>query len=158
SMAKMLAEERRPEERRPLVREPLLASWPQPLGAEPAGLPLKKLLTAVFRLRWSVFGAMALGALVGGGLAVTTPNTYLRQGTVLVTSGAENIQIDLTRTTETKAETLAAAAIYMLKTDTLLQRVAERVTPERILSPYQPEAGGTGVGAVLHGLQRWNAG
>src|SRR5262245_57210629 len=147
-MSKTLAKE-------PMVttRGPALAPSPVPLGAEAGGLPLRKLAAALLRSRWFVFWTMALGFLVGAFLAVVTPNTYLSQGKFLFTSGSENIQIGLEQSSETKSDILAAQAIYVLRTDTLLRRVAERVKPSRILAPYQPQAEGSGVGAMLRGVQ-----
>jgi uncharacterized protein involved in exopolysaccharide biosynthesis len=135
------------------TRGPALAPSPVPLGAEAGGLPLRKLAAALLRSRWFVFGTMALGFLVGAFLAVVTPNTYLSQGKFLFTSGSENIQIGLEQISETKSDILAAQAIYVLRTDNLLRRVAERVNPERILASYQPKAEGSGIGAVLRGVQ-----
>jgi uncharacterized protein involved in exopolysaccharide biosynthesis len=146
-MSKTLAKE-------PMVttRGPALAPTPVPPGAEAGGLPLRKLAAALLRSRWFVFWTMALGLLAGAFLAVVTPNTYLSEGKFLFTSGSENIQIGLEQISETKSDILAAQAIYVLRTDNLLRRVAERVTPARILAPYQPEEG-SGIGAVLHDVQ-----
>lgn len=154
-MSKTLA-----EERMLTARDALMGPYPQPAGHEPGGLPFRRVLASMFRARWFVAGTMTLGCCVGLFLAVTTPNTYLSEGSFLFTaSGSESINVDLTRSSENKAEAVAANAVHVLQADQLLRRVAERVTPEEILRPYQPDdrfAGG--FSRLLHSIQRdWNA-
>ncbi|MGE3174350.1 MAG: GumC family protein [Planctomycetota bacterium] len=147
------------EERMHTAREALIGAWPPPPGEEPGGMPVRKMMASVFRSRWFVLGTAGLGCLVGAFLAVTTPNTYVSEGTFLFTaSGSESINVDLTRSSDTKAQAVAANAVHVLLADNLLRRVAERVTPEEILKPYSPDdTNQTGVTALLHRIQRdWN--
>jgi uncharacterized protein involved in exopolysaccharide biosynthesis len=148
------------DERLLTAREAMLGAYPPPLGNEPGGLPFKRVLGALFRSRLVVGTCAGLGCAVGLFLAVTTPNTYVSQGTFLfTTSGSESINVDLTRSSDPKAEAISANAVHVLQADTLLRRVAERVGPEEILKPYQPDdnfAGG--LSKLLHRIQRdWNA-
>lgn len=148
------------EERMLTARDALAGLYPPTAGQEPGGLPFKKLLAAIFRWRWVVVGISAIGASVGLFLAVTTPNTYVSEGTFLFTSsGSESINVDLTRSSDPKGEAIAANAVHVLKAETLLRRVAARVTPEVILKPYQPDDRfASGVSSLLHRIQRdWNA-
>ncbi len=148
------------EERLLTAREALLGAYPPAAGQEPGGLPFKKVLAGVFRSRWFVSGCAGLGCVIGSFLAVTTPNTYVSEATFrCTTSGSESINVDLTQSSDPKGEAIAANAVHVLKADTLLRRVATKVTPEEILRPYQPDDhSAAGLGALLHRFQRdWNA-
>ena len=133
---------------------------PVPQGEEPGGLPFGRLLPAVFRARYLVFGTTLFGILIGAFLAITTPNNYVSTGKFLFTaSGAESKMVDPTRATEMSQETIGTAATYILNTDDLLRRVIDRLTPARILEPYLPgNDEDTGAKAWFYRVQRdWNA-
>jgi uncharacterized protein involved in exopolysaccharide biosynthesis len=148
------------EERLFLAREALAHASSPPADGDSGTMPLRKLLASAFRWRRLVAGCVALGATVGAFLAVTTPNTYVSEGTFLFSAtGSESINVDLTRSDETKAEAIAANAVHVLQAESLLRRVVARVTPAEILVRYHPEdQGATGLAALLHAIQRdWNA-
>jgi uncharacterized protein involved in exopolysaccharide biosynthesis len=121
------------------ARQALAGLHPVAQGEEPGGLPLRRLLAAIFRTRYLVFATTLFGLLVGAFLAITSANTYVSEGQFKFTAtGAEATQVDPTRTTQTSQETIGTAATYILSTDDLMKRVVDRVTPARILAPYQP--------------------
>lgn len=141
------------------ARAALNGIYPMPQREEPGAVPLRKLVAAVFRLRYLILGTTLLGLLGGSFLAITTPNSFLSTGTFLLTTGAENINVDPTRAGQTSQETIATTAIYVLQADNLMRRVVERLGPARILAPYLP---GTpdeiGFKAFFYKIQRdWNA-
>jgi uncharacterized protein involved in exopolysaccharide biosynthesis len=142
------------------ARQALTSLNPLPQGQEPGGLPLRRLLAAVFRARYLVFATTLFGLLIGAFLAITTPNTYASVGKFLFTaSGAESKLIDPTRSTDLSQETIGTAATHILNTDDLLIRVIKKLGPGRILEPYQPGLGdATGARAWFYQVQRdWNA-
>ncbi|MCA8951655.1 MAG: hypothetical protein KDE27_19260 [Planctomycetes bacterium] len=145
------------------ARQALIGLRPPRPGDEPGGLPFRRLLAAVFRARYLVFGTTLFGILVGAFLAITTANSYVSTGKFIFTAaGAEATRVDPNRATETSQETIGTAATYILSTDELLRRVVDRVGPEKILAPYQPGGGGGGgasaARAFFHKIQRdWNA-
>ncbi|MCC7064138.1 MAG: hypothetical protein IT456_15110 [Planctomycetes bacterium] len=142
------------------ARQALAGLHPTTQGEEPGGLPLRRLLAAVFRTRYLVFGTTLFGLLVGAFLATTSANSYVSEGQFLFTAtGAEQTLVDSIRTTQTSQETIGSAATYILSTDDLMKRVVDRVTPERILAPYQPGSKDeSGVKSIFFRIQRdWNA-
>lgn len=142
------------------ARQALIGLHPSRQGDEPGGLPFRRLLSAVFRARYLVFGTTLFGILVGTFLAITTANSYVSTGKFLFTaSGAEARGLDPTRATETSQETIGSGATYILSTDGLLKRVVERATPERILAAYQPaNPDASAAKAFFYKIQRdWNA-
>lgn len=148
------------EEMQRNARQALAGLQPVEQGEEVGGLPVSKLLSAFFRARYLVIGTTLFGVLIGTFMAITTPNSYISTGKFLFTSsGAESRVLDPTQAKETSQETIATGAAYILNSDDLLMRVVERLTPERILQPYQPS--GTGENAakdLFFKIQRdWNA-
>lgn len=148
------------EELQRTARQAMTSLTPSPPGEEAGGLPFRRLLAAMFRARYLVFATTLFGTLIGAFLALTTPNSYVSEGKFVFTAtGAEAIGVDPTRATDTSQETIATTATYILNSSDLLMKVVDRVTPARILEPYQP---GTGVDAGAKGwfyrIQRdWNA-
>ncbi|MBL8730806.1 MAG: hypothetical protein JNN13_00365 [Planctomycetes bacterium] len=141
------------------ARQALAGMQPVALGDEPGGLPFGRLLAAVFRARYLLFGTTLFGVLVGTFLAITTPNSYVSTGKFLFTStGAEAAMLDPTRARETSQETIATGAAYILSTDEPLRRVVKEVGPGRILQPYSPGTGAeSGVKGLFYKVQReWN--
>ena len=105
------------------ARQALVSMHPARQGNEPGGLPFRRLLAAVFRARYLVFGTTLFGILVGTFLAITTANSYVSTGKFLFTaSGAEATRVDPNRAIETSQETIGTAATYILSTDDLLRR------------------------------------
>ncbi|MCR9246264.1 MAG: hypothetical protein NXI31_14630 [bacterium] len=142
------------------ARQALAGMHPVRPGEEPGGLPLRRLLAAVFRARYLIFGTTLFGILVGTFLAITTANSYVSTGKfVLSAAGAEATRVETNRSIETSQETIGTAATYILSTDELLRRVVKRVGPERILAPYQPASeGASAARAFFYNIQRnWNA-
>lgn len=142
------------------ARQALVGMHPLPQGAEPGGLPFRKLLAAAFRARYLLIATTLFGLLVGAFLAITTANSYVSTGNFrFSSSGAERSTIDAKGTTETSLETLGAAATYVLSTDELMRRVVDKVTPARILTPYQPGgANDSAMKSFFFSIQRdWNA-
>lgn len=142
------------------ARQALAGLAPNRQGDEAGGLPVGRLLAAFFRGRYLVFGTTLFGALIGLFMAITTSNNYISTGKFLFTSsGAESRTIDTTQAKETSQETIATGAAYILNSDDLLMRVVDKLTPQRILQPYQP--GGDGQGSakeLFFKIQRdWNA-
>lgn len=142
------------------ARQAMAGLRPVRQGEEVGGLPFRRLLSAVFRARYLVFGTTLFGILVGTFLAITTANSYVSTGKFLFTaSGAESRRLDPTRATETSQETIGSGATYILSTDGLLQRVVDRVGAKRILAPYQPaNPDASTAKAWFYKIQRdWNA-
>ncbi|MBL8749632.1 MAG: hypothetical protein JNK78_10770 [Planctomycetes bacterium] len=142
------------------ARQAMATLAPVAQGDEPGGLPFRRLVAAVFRARYLVFATTLFGMLIGAFLALTTPNSYVSEGKfALAASGAESIGVDPTRATDTSAETIATTATYILNSQDLLMRVVDRVTPARILEPYQPGTGAdSGAKGIFYRIQRdWNA-
>lgn len=142
------------------ARQALVGLHPVPLGNEQGGLPFRKLLSAVFRFRYLLFATALIGVSIGTFLAITTANTYVSTGTFRFTgSGAEVSEVDTTRATQTSLEAIGTTATYVLSTPGLLSEVVKRVTPERILAPYQPgKPGDSGLKSFFFAIQRdWNA-
>lgn len=143
------------------ARQALTSIHPVPQGEEPGGLPLRRLLAAVFRARYLVFATLLSGILIGSFLAITTPNTYVSTGKFLFTaSGAEAKLVDPTRSTDISQETIGTAATHILTTDDLLIRVIKALGPARIMTPYQPDqaTASSGAKAWFYRVQRdWNA-
>lgn len=142
------------------ARQALAGLAPNRQGDEAGGLPVGRLLAAFFRGRYLVFGTTLFGALIGLFMAITTSNNYISTGKFLFTSsGAESRSLDPTQAKETSQETIATGAAYILNSDDLLMRVVDKLTPQRILQPYQP--GGLGQGSakeLFFKIQRdWNA-
>jgi uncharacterized protein involved in exopolysaccharide biosynthesis len=129
-----------------------------PQGEEVGGLPVRRLLAAVFRARYLLFGTTLFGLLVGMFMAITQANTYVSTGKFLFTSvGAESTMIDPTRAMESAS--IGSGARDILDNDDLRRRVIERLGPAHILQPYLPEgAGDSGVRSWVYRVQRdWNA-
>ena len=148
------------EEQMAVARELMRGTHALPTGSDATGLPLRKFVAAAFRFRLTLVALVLLSVSIGAFLAITTPNTYQSQGKFLFTaSGSEAIAVDPTAGGATEGVALASAAAHVLKANELLRRVAEEVTPEAILAPYQPgDENSTGLGALLHKIQRdWNA-
>ncbi len=142
------------------ARQALAGLHPVSQGEEPGGLSLFKLLAAVFRSRYLLFGTTLLGLLVGVFLATTTANSYVSTGKFRFTgSGAEFTDIDPTRATQTSQEAIGTTATYILSSPGLLSRVVQRITPERILAPYRPgSSGDSWLASFFFSIQRdWNA-
>lgn len=142
------------------ARQALTSLHVSPQGEEPGGLPLRRLLAAVFRARYLVFATTLFGLLIGAFLAITTANSYQSTGTFLFTaSGAEAKLVDPTRSTDISQETIGTAATHILNTDDLLIRVIKKLGAARILAPYQPgNADESGAKAWFYRVQRdWNA-
>lgn len=141
------------------ARQALTSLQPMPMGEEAGGLPVQRLLAAIFRARYLVFATTLFGLLAGTFLAITTPNTYVSTGKFLFTGlGAESTALDPTRTVQTRPEAIAIGATHILNSDELLRQVVDRIGPARILQPYQP--GGpadSGARALFFSIQRdWN--
>ena len=84
---------------------------------------MRKLLSAVFRSRTLLVFTIGLGFAIGAFMAISTPNSYVSEGKFLfTTTGSEIINVDPTRSGETSGETIAAAAVHVLKADNLLRR------------------------------------
>ncbi|MCA8974971.1 MAG: hypothetical protein KDC98_09630 [Planctomycetes bacterium] len=148
------------EELQRTARQALIGVHPAPQGEEIGGLPFRRLLAAAFRARYLVFATTLFGILVGTFMAITTANSYVSTGKFRFTaSGAEVTGIDPTRTSENSQESIGSGATYILSTDGLLRRVVDRVGPERILAPYQPEGDDASAAkAFFYRIQRdWNA-
>ena len=124
------------------ARQAMTGLTPAPQGEEPGGLPFRRLLAAMFRARYLVFATTLFGVLIGTFLALTTPNSYVSEGKFVFTAtGAEGIEVDSTRTKDVSQETITTTATYILNSNDLMMKVVERVTPARILEPYQPGTG-----------------
>ncbi|MCK5943759.1 MAG: hypothetical protein KAI24_17375, partial [Planctomycetes bacterium] len=148
------------EEMQRNARQALAGLQPVDQGQEIGGLPVSKLLSAFFRARYLVIGTTLFGVLIGTFMAITTPNSYISTGKFLFTSsGAESRVLDPTQAKETSQETIATGAAYILNSDDLLMRVVEKLTPQRILQPYQPSgAGQNAAKEIFFKIQRdWNA-
>lgn len=142
------------------ARQAMTGLTPTPQGEESGGLPFRRLLAAAFRARYLVFATTLFGVLVGAFLALTTPNNYLSEGKFAFTgTGAEGIDLDPTRTKDTSQETITTTATYILNSHDLLRKVVDRLTPARILEPYQPGTGhDAGAKGIFYRIQRdWNA-
>lgn len=143
------------------ARAALTGLQPTPMGEEPGGLSIRKLLAAAFRGRYLLFGTTLFGVLIGTFLAITTANTYQSTGTFqFSSSGAEISTFDPTRAAQTSQETIATSASYILNSDELLQKVVARLGAAHILQPYQPGGGpeDSGAKALFFRIQRdWNA-
>jgi len=148
------------EEMQRNARQALAGLQPANQGEEVGGLPVSKLLSAFFRARYLVIGTTLFGVLIGTFMAITTPNSYTSTGKFLFTSsGAESRVLDPTQAKETSQETIATGAAYILNSDDLLMRVVQKLSPQRILQPYQPSGGGQNAAKeVFFKIQRdWNA-
>lgn len=142
------------------ARQAMTGLTPTPQGEESGGLPFRRLLAAAFRARYLVFATTLFGVLIGAFLALTTPNNYLSEGKFIFTgTGAEGIDLDPTRTKDTSQETITTTATYILNSHDLLRKVVDRLTPARILEPYQPGTGNdAGAKGIFYRIQRdWNA-
>lgn len=142
------------------ARQAMSGLAPAAPGDEPGGLPFRRLLAAMFRARYLVFATTLFGTLIGAFLALTTPNSYVSEGKFVFTAtGAEAIGVDPTRATDTSQEAIATTATYILNSSDLLMKVVDRVTPARILEPYQPGTGSdAGAKGWFYRIQRdWNA-
>lgn len=141
------------------ARQALAGLQPVAQGDEFGGLPFRRLLAAVFRGRYLVFGTTFLGLLIGLFLAITTVNTYVSEGRFQFTAtGAERLRVDTASAAETSQEMMAAGATYILSNNDLLERVVKRLGPNRILQPYEPGKGEeNGVKSLFFRIQRdWN--
>lgn len=138
------------------ARQAMTGLTPSAQGDEAGGLPFRRLLAAVFRARYLVFATTLFGILIGSFLALTTPNTYVSEGKFVFSgTGAEAIGVDPTRATATSQETIATTATYILSSNDLLMKVVERLTPARILEPYQPGTGNdSGAKGWFYRIQR----
>jgi uncharacterized protein involved in exopolysaccharide biosynthesis len=138
------------------ARQAMTGLSPSAQGEESGGLPFRRLLAAVFRARYLVFATTLFGILIGSFLALTTPNTYVSEGKFVFSgTGAEAIGVDPTRATATSQETIATTATYILSSNDLLMKVVERLTPARILEPYQPGTGNdSGAKGWFYRIQR----
>lgn len=119
-------------------------------------LSLHRVLAAMFRGRWLVFLMTLVGFLVGALLAVITPNSWLSVGKFMFTGiGSENVAVSQTGTTERSGESINQAAAYLFTSHDLLARVVDKVTPEKVLKPYEPGAQSSSwLARMLHNLQR----
>ncbi len=141
------------------ARQALAGLQPVAQGDEFGGLPFRRLVAAVFRGRYLLFGTTCLGLLVGLFLAITTINTYVSEGRFQFTAtGAERLRVDTASAAETSQEMMAAGATYILSNNDLLERVVKRLGPGRILQPYEPGKGEeNGVKSLFFRIQRdWN--
>lgn len=141
------------------ARDALGGLYPAAVGEEPGGLPLRKLIAALFRSRYLVIGTTLFGILIGAFLAITTPNSYVSVGKFIsFGQGAEQISVDPTRVTQASQEVIGSSATYVMLSEEVLKRVIARLTPAKILSPYQPEAEAGGMQSFFHQVQRdWNS-
>ncbi len=141
------------------ARQALAGLQPVAQGDEFGGLPFRRLVAAVFRGRYLLFGTTLLGLLIGLFLAITTVNTYVSEGRFQFTAtGAERLRVDTASAAETSQEMMAAGATYILSNNDLLERVVKRLGPNRILQPYEPGKGEeNGVKSLFFRIQRdWN--
>lgn len=141
------------------ARQALAGLQPVAQGDEFGGLPFRRLVAAVFRGRFLVFGTTFLGLLIGLFLAITTVNTYVSEGRFQFTAtGAERLRVDTASAAQTSQEMMAAGATYILSNNDLLERVVKRLGPNRILQPYEPGKGEeNGVKSLFFRIQRdWN--
>jgi len=141
------------------ARQALAGLQPVAQGDEFGGLPFRRLVAAVFRGRYLLFGTTFLGLLIGLFLAITTVNTYVSEGRFQFTAtGAERLRVDTASAAETSQEMMAAGATYILSNNDLLERVVKRLGPNRILQPYEPGKGEeNGVKSLFFRIQRdWN--
>lgn len=148
------------EEMQRNARQALAGLTPHRQGEEAGGLPVQRLVAAFFRSRYLVFGTTLFGVLIGMFMAITTPNNYVSTGMFsFSSSGAESRSVDPMQAKETSQESIATGAAYILNSDDLLIRVIKRLTPQRILQPYQPTGEGQGSAKELFfKIQRdWNA-
>lgn len=138
------------------ARQALTGLAPSEPGEEAGGLPFRRLLAAAFRARYLVIATTLFGTLIGAFLALTTPNTYSSEGMFVFTgTGAEAISVDPTRATDANQEAISNTASYILTSNDLMAKVVERLTPARILEPYQPGTGAdTGAKGWFYRIQR----
>ena len=142
------------------ARQALAGLTPSRSGDEVGGLPLPRLVAAFFRSRYLVFGTTLFGLLIGTFMAITTSNNYVSTGMFsFSSSGAESRSVDPMQARETNRESIATGAAYILNSDDLLLRVVHRLTPQRILQPYQPSSDGQGgAKGLFFKIQRdWNS-
>ena len=142
------------------ARQALAGLTPSRSGDEVGGLPLPGLVAAFFRSRYLVFGTTLFGLLIGTFMAITTSNNYVSTGMFsFSSSGAESRSVDPMQARETNRESIATGAAYILNSDDLLLRVVHRLTPQRILQPYQPSSDGQGgAKGLFFKIQRdWNS-
>jgi len=141
------------------ARQALAGLQPVASGDEFGGLPFRRLVAAVFRGRYLLFGTTFFGLLIGLFLAITTVNTYVSEGRFQFTAtGAERLRVDTASAAQTSQEMMAAGATYILSNNDLLERVVKRLGPNRILQPYAPGKGEeNGVKSLFFRIQRdWN--
>lgn len=141
------------------ARQALAGLQPVASGDEFGGLPFRRLVAAVFRGRYLLFGTTFLGLVIGLFLAITTVNTYVSEGRFQFTAtGAERLRVDTASAAQTSQEMMAAGATYILNNNDLLERVVKRLGPGRILQPYEPGKGEeNGVKSLFFRIQRdWN--
>lgn len=136
------------------AREALRGVYAPEAAREDAPLSLLKVLAAVFRSRYLVFGVAALGFLIGAFFAVITPNTYLSTGKFMFAGmGSENVATGPSG--DRTSEAISQNASYLFTSNDLLLRVVDAVTPEKILQPYYPDSEGASWAARwFHSLQR----
>lgn len=142
------------------ARQALAGLQPSQQGEELGGMPVRRLLAAVFRGRYLLFGATVFGLLIGAFLGITTPNTYVSEGKFQFQAvGAERETVGPGASSQTSQESIATGASYVLETNDLLQRVVDRLGAARILQPYQPGDGSdSGAKGLFFSIQReWNA-
>ena len=142
------------------ARQALAGLQPSQQGEEAGGMPIRRLLAAVFRGRYLLFGVTVFGLLIGAFLGITTPNTYVSEGRFRFQSvGAEREAVGPGAASQTSQESIAAGASYVLETNDLLQKVIKKLGAGRILAPYQPGDGaGAGAKEWFFSIQReWNA-
>lgn len=141
------------------ARQALAGLQPVASGDEFGGLPFRRLVAAVFRGRYLLFGTTFFGLLIGLFMAITTVNTYVSEGRFQFTAtGAERLRVDTASAAQTSQEMMAAGATYILSNNDLLERVVKRLGPNRILQPYAPGKGEeNGVKSLFFRIQRdWN--
>ena len=107
------------------------------------------LFLPLVRSKWIVIGFAILGAVGGVAMGITRPNTYVSTGKLLVRPSARNEATPDTLISGPGAIAASQARDQVINEMQLLavQRVfeltAQRVTPPRIFSVYDPEAGDT---------------
>ena len=92
------------------ARQALAGLQPVAQGDEFGGLPFRRLVAAVFRGRYLLFGTTFLGLLIGLFMAITTINTYVSEGRFQFTAtGAERLRVDTASAAQTSQEMMGPA-------------------------------------------------
>ncbi|MEO0480979.1 MAG: hypothetical protein AAF196_16030 [Planctomycetota bacterium] len=130
---------------------------PHPAEEEESPLPIRRLVSGVYRRFWYVWLFGLIGAGLGLAAVVLRPKSYEAEAVFLLDTGGEQVRITPDPLLETLPNGIAGNLPYVLTSYELCARVVDDVGPEAILAPFRKSVQAPVDASYVDRLRAWLA-